>query len=165
MLAPDRRAFLLGGIATGALFVAGCSSDDPEPEAIEIEPTAPAEPDPNLVDEFTLIAAYTGAIAAFPELRGTLTTIADQHRAHARELGASDADLAQIEPIPPEGARVRPTVTELIKRERAAARLRTESTIGDVDAQMVRSLTFIAASEASHVPELQDVRRSLGGGS
>jgi len=79
VLAPDRRAFLLGGIATGALFVAGCSSDDPEPEAIEIEPTAPAEPDPNLVDEFTLIAAYTGAIAAFPELRGTLTTIADQH--------------------------------------------------------------------------------------
>jgi len=163
--APDRRAFLLGGIATGALIVAGCSSDEPEPEAIEIEPTAPEEPDANLVDEFALIAAYTGAIAAFPELRGTLTTISDQHRAHARELGATDTDLAGIEPIPPDAAKVRPAVTELIKRERAAARLRADSTVGDLDAATIRALTFIAASEASHIPELQDVRRGLGGGS
>ena len=164
MPAPTRRAFLLAGAATGALALAGCSGDDPAPEAVEIEPTAPPEPEPNLLDEFTLIGAYAGAIAAFPELRGTLTTIADQHRAHARELGATDADLAGIEPIPPDAQRIRPAVTELIKRERSAARLRAESTIGDVEPETIRALTFIAASEASHIPELQDVRRGLGGG-
>jgi len=163
--APTRRAVLLGAIATSATVVVGCSSSDEPPEAIEIEPTAPPEPDPNVLDELALIGAYAGAIDAFPELRGTLSTIADQHRAHARELGASEDELASITPIPPSAANIRPAVTELIKRERSAANLRADSTVAAQDPEAVRALTFIAASEASHIPELQDVRRALKDGS
>jgi len=162
---PTRRAVLLGAIATSATVVVGCSNSDQQPEAIEIEPTAPPEPDPNVLDELALIGAYTGAINAFPELRGTLGVIADQHRGHARELGATEAELAAITPIPPSATNIRPAVTELIKRERSAANLRADSTAAAQDPEAVRALTFIAASEASHVPELQDVRRALKDGS
>lgn len=161
MLPPTRRAVLVGGFAAGATLVVGCSSSSEQPEAIEVEPTAPPQPDPNLLDELALIGAYLGAVEAFPELRGTLATIADQHRAHARELGATETELAAITPIPPSAANVRPAVTELIKRERSAADMRAESAAGAENGESVRALTFIAASEASHVPELRDVRRAL----
>ncbi len=163
MLPPTRRVVLLGGFAAGATLIVGCSSSSEQPDAIEIEPTTPPPPDPNLLDELALIGAYVGAIEAFPELRGTLTTIADQHRAHARELGATEADLTAITPIPPSAANVRPAVTELIKRERSAADLRAESALAAETGESVRALTFIAASEASHVPELRDVRRGVQG--
>lgn len=163
--APTRRAILLGGAAATAWIATGCSGEDEQPEAVSVEPTTPEQPDPNLSDELTLIGAYLGAIDAFPELRGTLSTIADQHRSHARELGATESDLTGIEPIPPSAARIRPVVTELIKRERAAAGMRAESALVDDDATSVRALTFIGASESSHIPELQDVRRSLKDGS
>lgn len=165
MPAPTRRAVLLGAIATSATLFAGCSNSDDQPEAIEVEPTALPEPDPNVLDELALIGAYAGAINAFPELRGTLNTIADQHRAHARELGASEAELVSVTPIPPSATKIRPAVTELIKRERSAANLRADSTAAAQDPEAVRALTFIAASEASHIPELQDVRRALKDGS
>ncbi|HEV8025577.1 MAG TPA: ferritin-like domain-containing protein [Candidatus Nanopelagicales bacterium] len=165
MSTPTRRAVLIGGAVATAALVVGCSGDADQPGAVPVEPTAPPEPDQNLLDELTLIGAYLGAIETFPNLRGTLTTIADQHRAHARELGASEADLTAIEPITPRANNIRPAVTELIKLERAAAQLRADSTAGLEDGEAVRVLTFIAASEASHVPELQDVRRALKDGS
>lgn len=168
MSSPTRRSLLIAG-AAGAVsatwLITGCSSDSEAPEAIAIEPSAPPEADPNVADELTLIGAYLGAIAAFPELRGTLTTIADQHRAHARELGASQEALANIDPIAPSAAKVRPAVTELIERERAAAGQRADSTAANDDPESVRMLTYIAASETSHIPELQDLRRALKAGS
>lgn len=156
---------LLGAAALPVVAVAGCSSEEQAPEAVTVEPSTAPAPEENLLDELTLIGAYEGAIAAFPELRGTLSAIADQHRAHARELGADDAALASIEPITPSATRAKATLTELITRERSAAAMRAEAAAAASDAERVRALTFIAASESSHVPELQDVRSGVGGAS
>jgi hypothetical protein len=130
---------------------------------VTIDPTAPAEPEEDLLDELTLIGAYLGAIKAFPELRGTLSSIAEQHRAHARELGATQADLSDVTAIPPSTAKAAGALTELIKRERAAAGMRSDMAMTATDAASTRTLTFIAASEASHVPELQDARKAVKG--
>jgi hypothetical protein len=158
-----RRALLTSSIPVGAIgliALTSCGSDEPAPEAIEIQPTEPEQPEENLLDELSLIGAYLGAIEAFPELRGTLTAIADQHRAHASELGATPEQLQTIAPIPPAAARIKPALGELIARERAAAQLRAEAANAGTDAPTVRALTFIAASESSHIPELRDVRRN-----
>jgi hypothetical protein len=158
-----RRALLASSVPVGAIgliTLTSCSSDEPGPEAIEVQPTEPEQPEENLLDELSLIGAYLGAIEAFPELRGTLTAIADQHRAHASELGATPEQLEAIAPIPPAAARIKPALGELIAREGAAAEMRAESANTDTDAPTVRALTFIAASESSHIPELRDVRRN-----
>lgn len=157
-----RRALVVSSIPIGAfglLTLTGCGSGEPAPEAIQVQPTEPEQPDENLLDELSLVGAYLGAIEAFPDLRGTLTAIADQHRAHASELGATPEQLQGISPIPPAAARAKPALGELIARERAAADLRAESANASTDAETVRALTFIAASESSHIPELRDVRR------
>ena len=158
-----RRALLASSIPVGTigiLTLTSCGADEPLPEAIEVQPTAPEQPDENLLDELSLIGAYLGAIEAFPELRGTLSAIADQHRAHASELGATPEQLATITPIPPAAARIKPALGELIARERAAAELRADSANASPEPNTVRALTFIAASESSHIPELRDVRRN-----
>lgn len=158
-----RRALLASSIPVGAIGIislTSCGSEEPAPEAIDVQPTAPEQSDENLLDELSLIGAYLGAIEAFPELRGTLTAIADQHRAHASELGATPEQLETIAPIPPAAARIKAALGELIARERAAAELRAESANAGTEAPTVRVLTFIAASESSHIPELRDVRRN-----
>ena len=139
-------------------MVTGCGSEEASPDAVSIDPIEPEVPDENLVDELSLIGAYLGVIEAFPELRGTLQSIADQHRAHARELGAGDDDLAAVAPITPAAVRAKPALTELVARERSAAALRAESALRGQDAGRVRALTYIAASESSHIPELRDIR-------
>lgn len=146
----------LGVVGLGSLT--SCSDQETGPEAIEIQPTKPEQPDENLLDEFALIGAYLGAIAAFPELRGTLTALADQHRAHAQTLGATVAEIEAIAPIAPAAVRIKPVLGELIARERAGAALRAETAVRSEAPDQIRALTFIAASESSHVPELRDVR-------
>ncbi len=170
MLSPlprrlSRRTLLLSSSAAlGALslgVLSACGNDDGSPEAIEIQPSAPEQPDENLLDELSLIGAYLGAIEAFPELRGTLTSIADQHSAHASELGATSEQIASVVPIAPAAARIKPVLAELIARERAGAELRAEAAQSSQDSERVRTLTYIAASEASHIPELRDVRANV----
>jgi hypothetical protein len=150
---------VLGALSLGVL--SACGDQDSGPEAIEIQPSAPEQPDENLLDELSLIGAYLGAIEAFPELRGTLTSIADQHSAHARELGATSEQIASVVPIAPAAARIKPVLAELIARERSAGALRAQAAQSSQESQQVRTLTFIAASESSHIPELRDVRANL----
>ncbi len=162
----SRRRLVQGVIAVPAMgaaatALAACGGDDPTPQAIEIEPSKPPEQDPTLLDELALIGAYEGTIAVHSELRGTLTTIAEQHRAHARALGATAEDLAAIEPIPPQAANAKEAVANLIKRERNAAQQRAQAAEQASEPDRIRALTFIAASESSHVPELKDVRSGV----
>lgn len=158
---PRRAVLVASGVgALGLVSLSACGQDQAEPEAIEIQPTEAEVPEENLLDEIALIGAYLGAIEAFPELRGSLNVIAEQHNAHARELGATDEQLDAITPIPPAAARVKPAITELIARERAAARLRADTANASDHAETIRVLTFIAASEFSHVPELRDLREN-----
>lgn len=147
------------GLATTAL--AACGSEEPAPEAIEIEPSAAPEPDETLLDELTLIGAYAGTIAVYDQLRGSLTAIADQHRAHARELGATEADLEAVEAIPPKAGSAKEAISNLITRERNAAGQRSDAATSADDPERIRALTFIAASESSHVPELKDIRKGV----
>ncbi len=157
-----RRTLLSAATAVAGLAsvagLAACGSDQPAPEAIEIKPSAPEPPDGNLLDELALIGAYLGVIDAFPQVRGSLTTIADQHRAHASELGASPEQLDGVTAIVPAAVALRPAIAELIAREKAAAALRADSALIAPDSDLVRALTFIAASESSHIVELRDVR-------
>ena len=118
-------------------------------------------PDTNLLDELSLLAAYAGVIEAFPELLGTLTTIAEQHKAHAAALGATPETLDAVQPKAPETTKVRQAVGQLLDLERTAAAIRVEGTAATDNPENIRLLTFIAASEASHVPELRDLRKAL----
>lgn len=149
---------MAAGLPVGVGVLAACGGGTPVPEAVEVRPSAPEAPEENLLDELSLIGAYLGAIAEFPELRGTLSAIADQHLAHARELGASQDQLAAVEAIVPDAVRRGPAITELISRERAAADMRADGAVRAQSPDQVRTLTFIAASESSHIPELRDLR-------
>ena len=161
-----RRRILQGAIAAPvlgatAVALAACGSDEPPPEAIDIAPSPPVVKSEALLDELALIGAYKGTLAVYPELRGSLSGITDQHREHARELGATDEDLTDLEPIPPKAANAREAITNLISRERRAAEQRAQTAEQSESAEQVRAFTFIAASESSHVPELRDIRSGV----
>ena len=154
-----RRSLLVAvAVPAGAGGLAACGSDAPAPEPVAVRPSAPEAPEQNLLDEFALIGAYLGVIEELPELRGICSALADQHRAHARALGASEEQLEAIESIVPNAVRRGPMITELVSRERAAADMRADSALREQSPERVRTLTLIAASETSHVPELRDLR-------
>lgn len=155
------RRVLLTATPLALATLAACGTDSTNQADDDESPTIDPGPDLNLVNELTLIAAYAGAIQTFPQLRGTLSAIADQHRAHARELGATEDELDAITATEPTAQRIKPAITELIDREREAAQQRAKSAQQSTDTENVRTLTFIAASEASHVPELIDVRSNV----
>lgn len=161
-----RRRVLSSAVAIPAFGIAAttlaaCGNDEPAPEAIEIEPSAAPEPDETLLDELALIGAYEGTITVYDELRGSLSAIADQHRAHARELGATEAELAAVEPIPPNAGNAKQAIANLITRERNSGGQRSDAAASSDDPERIRALTFIAASESSHVPELKNIRTGV----
>ncbi len=161
-----RRQVLQGAIAAPvlgatAVALAACGGDEPPPEAVDLAPSPTVEKSEALLDELALIGAYEGTLAIYPELRGSLAGIADQHRAHARELGATEEDFTDLEPIPPKAANAREAITNLISRERRAAGQRAQTAEQSESAEQVRAFTFIAASESSHVPELRDIRSGV----
>ena len=161
-----RRRLLQGAIAAPvlgatAVALAACGSDEPPPEAVDVAPSPTVEKSEALLDELALNRAYEGTLAIYPELRGSLAGIADQHRAHARELGATEEDFTDLEPIPPKAADAREAITNLISRERRAAEQRAQTAEQSESAEQVRAFTFIAASESSHVPELRDIRSGV----
>ena len=161
-----RRQVLQGAIAAPvlgatAVALAACGGNEPPPEAVDVAPSPTVEKSEALLDELALIGAYEGTLAIYPELRGSLAGISEQHRAHARELGATEEDFTDLEPIPPKAANAREAITNLISRERRAAEQRAQTAEQSESAEQVRAFTFIAASEASHVPELRDVRSGV----
>jgi dsDNA-specific endonuclease/ATPase MutS2 len=157
---PVSRRVLLTATPLALATLAACGTNTTDQANDAESPTTDEDQGPDLADELTLIAAYTGAIESFPQLRGTLNAIADQHRAHARQLGAGEEELAAIAATLPGSEKIKPAITELIELERAAAKMRASSAQRSTDTDNTRTLTFIAASEASHVPELIDVRSS-----
>ena len=146
-----RRQVLQGAIAAPvlgatAVALAACGGDEPPPEAIDVAPSPTVEKSEALLDELALIGAYEGTLAIYPELRGSLAGISEQHRAHARELGATKEDFTDLEPIPPKAANAREAITNLISRERRAAEQRAQTAEQSESAEQVRAFTFIAAS-------------------
>lgn len=103
--------------------------------------------------EQALIAQYKATIAAFPQLATSLTPIMEQHQAHltAIAITAPSAVAATSAPTP------RAALTALVDAERAGALARADSCRAATNADLARTLAFIAASEASHVPALREV--------
>jgi hypothetical protein len=152
----SRRALLVGAGAIGAaLVVSSCGADSPGPVALESDPAAPT--DVQSESELRLLALYAAVAQAFPDLGQALAPIADQHREHARELGQrTEASGASLQ-VP---ATRRQALRLLIDAEERATRERQDGCATESSPERVRVLTLIAASEASHVPELNRIAGS-----
>lgn len=149
------------------LLVAGCTAGSPSSPA----PTSPPAPDPllaELADERSLIAAYDATMARYPALRSRLTSVRDDHAAHAAALVAALGPAASPSSSPassptgtstagPPGSPVPRTVGAAVAVLRAAERS-AASARGTValtaPADRARLLAGISASEASHVAVL-----------
>lgn len=146
----SRRAFLAGVGAVGAaVLVSSCTSEAPAPMPLESDPTAPS--DTQVASELRLIALYAAVVEVFPDLATFLTPIEDQHREHARALGSTESPTPEPVTVP---ATARQAVRLLISAEEQATRERQDGCATESGTERVRLLTLIAASEASHVPEL-----------
>jgi hypothetical protein len=157
-----RRQGLAGLVALGGLAGLAACSTSTAPEASPANSTASAAISPTVADERSLLARYDATIAAFPALAPGLSLVRDQHAEHLRALGspatpsgsASDpAGTAVSLPTDPTAA-----VGALIDAERSAMRLRVDACVAATDPQSARILTFIAASEGSHIPALRNLQ-------
>lgn len=145
--------------------LAGCTSSDGSSADATTGPGPSAETaSAAAADEAALIARYEAALISVPEneadVRTVLSLIRDQHRAHLDALGG-----APEQATPTAGsATTASLVADLISAERAASEERITACVDARDPEMARLLSFIAASEAAHVPALRDLR-SAGGAS
>ena len=107
-------------------------------------------------NEQILIDQYGAAIVAFPALASQLAGLQAQHQEHLSALGVDAAqaasDTTETAPIAREAA-----ILALMEAERQAARARRTSCGATTNPELARTLTFIAASEASHVPALRQL--------
>jgi hypothetical protein len=156
-----RRGLALAALAVPTVLLAACSSDDGAAPV----PTGAGSASPGAVDattrqESALIASYDAVLAAFPDLTtesaAILASIRDQHAQHRDALGgAPDAEVAAA--VTP-AAGLDATLRGLIAAERDASRVCVRACVEAADADVARTLAFIGASEASHVPALRDLR-------
>ncbi|MBG0559891.1 hypothetical protein [Actinoplanes aureus] len=148
-----RRVLSVAGTAVGAATLTGCGLFDDEPEP------AP-EPDPlqPLLDEaLALAAAYDRAIAAQPDLGVRLTSLAEDHRAHAAELArliGTALPSASAAPSSSASATDGDTTADLRKAEQAAQKTAVAAcrTAPRERAALVGS---IAACRATHAEALR----------
>ena len=153
---------LAGPVAALAACTSGGEQSDQAPA------TSPAATDAMpraAADEAALVAQYEAALERVAdgqtELRAALSQIRDQHRAHLDALGGA-TDAPPPATLPSGTAAV---LAELIDAERAASKERIDACVDTPDPDLARVLSLIAASEASHVPVLRDLRAvSTSGG-
>ncbi len=148
----DRRRFILGTLtAVGAVTVASCGGQAATPTSESADDAVRSEV---AAGEQALIDQYTATITAYPQLAASLTPIMQQHQAHlaAMTIAAPSAVAMASAPTP------QAAVTALADAERAGALARGNSCRAATGADLARTLAFIAASEASHVPALREVR-------
>lgn len=142
--------------AAGTL--AACGADTSIPEASTTN--MPAGDDLVYLDVATserhLIARYTETIAAFAQLAPSLEPLLRQHEEHLAATGVQVPDPPTQ--TPPSGLRA--ALGALRQAELTAAVERRASCLLADEPEFVRTLTFIAASEASHIAAL----RSIGQG-
>ncbi|PHX60599.1 MAG: hypothetical protein CK552_05045 [Actinobacteria bacterium] len=107
--------------------------------------------------ERALIARYTATISAFAQLAPSLEPLLRQHEEHLAATGVEVPDPpAQTPP-----SDLSTAIAALRQAELTAALERRESCLLASEPDFVRTLTFIAASEASHVAALKTVGRNL----
>ena len=156
-----REGLLALGLLAPIGLLASCSGS-PEPTPGSTSASAPpADLSAEVAaEESVLVSTYDAVLAAATGLGGEavalLALIRDQHAQHLESLGGAAV------PTPASGTAAPVTidaaVANLIAAERAAARSRIRACVAADDAELARLLTFIGASEASHVPALRDLR-------
>lgn len=158
-LTRRRGLMLLAALAPVSALTA-CGED--EPSVTASVPVEPDTPDLNATvaeQEAALIALYDSVLDSLPESdarrREILGELRQQHVDHHQAL-VPGQELASTPPSP-DGAPVAPGVRDLAAAERSAAKERIAACIDASDPDLARTLAFIAASEASHVPALSDL--------
>lgn len=152
--ALTRRTVLASLAVLGTAGAVAACTGSSEPEPSEPTPT-PAPPDLRTDvadDEAALIALYDVVIAAYPAVSASAAAIREQHAEHLAALGTpSGPAVAPETPTTPDKA-----LRSLVSAERKAMRDRIAAT-AEADPELARLLTFIGASEGSHVPALRRV--------
>jgi hypothetical protein len=146
-------------VAPAGILAACTGSAEPSPASTSAS-AMPADLATEVAaEESALMAIYDTVLVGVPGLGGEvtalLTLIRDQHAQHLEALGGSGAQ-------PPLSGAPAPTtpasaVALLISAEREAARSRIRACVAADEGDLARLLTFIGASEASHVPALRDL--------
>ena len=106
--------------------------------------------------ERALIALYTATISAFAQLAPSLEPLLRQHEEHLAATGVEVPDPPAQNPP----SNLPAAIAALRQAELIAALERRESCLLASEPDFVRTLTFIAASEASHVAALKTVGRN-----
>lgn len=106
--------------------------------------------------ERALIASYNATISAFAQLAPSLEPLLRQHEEH---LAATGVEVPEP-PIQTPPSDLSAAIAALRQAELTAALERRESCLLASEPDFIRTLTFIAASEASHVAALKTIGRS-----
>jgi len=152
------RSTGLAGVFAGAGVLSACGSGAPTTSGTDASPAITGAQINVAVatSERALIARYTATISAFAQLAPSLEPLMRQHEEHLAATGVEVPDPpAQT---PPSDLSV--AIAALRQAELTAALERRESCLLVSDPDFVRTLTFIAASEASHVAALKTVGRN-----
>lgn len=157
LLLTRRQGLTAAAVLLGAGVLAACSSGDGSTTTATAAPTAANPLAPTLTDEAALIALYDQSIAALPDLAKFLQPIRDQHAEHLSALGGSAEQQASATASSTLAADPTAAIATLIEAERSASKQRIDASLDATDAQTVRTLVYIAASEAAHVPALKDL--------
>lgn len=161
ILLTRRQGLMAAATVAGAAVLAACSSDATPSGSSAAAASASA--DPAITDEIALLALYDRTIAALPDLARYLAPIRDQHAQHVTalggspDLGSAGATAGTASAAPGIAADPTAAITTLIDAERSAAKQRIDASVDATAPERVRTLVFIAASEASHVPTLKDL--------
>lgn len=153
-----RRSLLGGSALVGAALLAGCTS------AASPEPTGSAAPEPDgdpdgqvrrgvADDEAALIALYDAVLIAYPGLAADLTSLRDEHLAHAEAMGIP----ATSPPTAGDVGSQPQALAALVDAEQAAVAQRTASCEASAGADVARTIALIAASEAGHAEFLRNL--------
>ncbi len=152
------RSTGLAGVFAGAGVLSACGSGATTASGNEASPAiSGAQVNVTVAtSERALIAQYTSTISAFPQLTPSLEPLLRQHEEHLAATGVEVPDP----PDQPPPSDLLVAIAALSQAELTAALERRESCLLASDPDFVRTLTFIAASEASHVAALKTVRQS-----
>ena len=154
-----RQGLIAMALAGPVTLLAACTGDaGPAPTTPVDGSAAPAPTEATAAQEAVLVAAYDAALGALPALDADtvalLTLIRDQHAQHRDALGGSAEEAPGV--AAPQSRDE--AIGALIDAERAATRSRVRACVAATDPEAARLLSLIAASEASHVPALRDLR-------
>lgn len=160
-----RQGLLAVAVVGSAGLVAACTtSSEPDVPSPTPSPTGPI--DESAAGERSLLTQYDQVIAALPALAAALSPLRAQHADHLAALTGEPAAATATSPASAVATAAasstgpvtaKSAVRTLIAAERAAARQRIEACVAATEPGLARTLAFIAASEASHIPALKDV--------